>query len=331
MYVCLFTCAVTRAVHLEVVTDLSTQTFLNAFRRFTARRSLPKKVISDNASTFCAASDEIKTLLESDQVRRYMANHRIDWIFIPCRAPNWGGFWERCVGLMKTCIKKVLGRARVTLDELTTLVTQVESVMNDRPLTYIDSEDEPLTPSHLLHGRRINTLPYPTAIDDDELTDPNFTLNEKPVMERRVRYLADLYAHFWRRFSSEYLTALRERHIAYQPGKKLNTIKVGDVVIMHSDEKRRAQWNLALVQKLNVGNDGLCRSAMVKTKHGITSRPIYKLYPLEVNHKDSSDNGCDMDAHAEPEIKRLRRSVRVAAQNAKVKIKTMAGVLNESE
>ncbi|XP_070571205.1 uncharacterized protein [Ptychodera flava] len=224
-YICLFTCAVTRAIHLEVVSDLSTVTFLNAFRRFAARRSLPSKMVSDNATTYLAAAEEITKLLNSREIREYMNNHRVEWIFIPKRAPWFGGFWER-LGLTKTALQKVLGHARVTLDELTTLVAEVEATLNDRPITYVD-ECDPLTPSLLLHGRLINTLPR-ELVDDDELTDPTYITSKQTTLEKRVKYLAKLHEHFWQRWSAEYLPALRERHSP--KGKTGNVIKKGDVV-----------------------------------------------------------------------------------------------------
>ncbi|XP_006825937.1 uncharacterized protein LOC102802298, partial [Saccoglossus kowalevskii] len=96
-YICLFTCAVTRAIHLELVMDLSTDTFLRAFRRFAARRSLPSKIISDNGSTYLSAAKEIQELFESASIQNYFANHRMEWSFIPKRAPWFGGFWERLI------------------------------------------------------------------------------------------------------------------------------------------------------------------------------------------------------------------------------------------
>ncbi len=108
VYVCLFTCAVSRAIHLEVVTDLTEETFLQAFRRFASRKSLPSKMISDNASTYQSAANELKQLFQSPSLRQEFANRGVQWEFIPKRAPWYGGFWERLIGMTKTVIKKVL-------------------------------------------------------------------------------------------------------------------------------------------------------------------------------------------------------------------------------
>ncbi|XP_064629255.1 uncharacterized protein LOC135488547 [Lineus longissimus] len=160
-----------------------------------------------------------------------------------------------------------------------TLITQVEAVLNDRPLTYVGDFD-PLTPAHLVHGRLMTTLPY-SRVDETELIDPDFVINEN-AMRKRVKHLAFLFQHFWERWRTEYLPALRERHLENCGGKLENTVKVGDVVLVHSDEKRRLYWDLAIVEELNYGKDNLVRFVIIKTKNGRTSRPIAKLYPLEI-------------------------------------------------
>ena len=121
------------AVHIEVVCDLSVQTFLLAFRRFSSRKSLPSVMISDNALTFLAVAEDLQRLFESETLQRELERHNVTWRFIPKRAPWYGGFWERMVGLTKQAIKKMLGRAFVTLKQLETIVTEIEAMLNDLP------------------------------------------------------------------------------------------------------------------------------------------------------------------------------------------------------
>ncbi|XP_070549922.1 uncharacterized protein [Ptychodera flava] len=289
-------------------------------------------MVSDNATTYLAAAEEITKLLNSREIREYMNNHRVEWIFIPKRAPWFGGFWERLIGLTKTALKKVLGHARVTLDELTTVVAEVEATLNDRPITYVD-ECDPLTPSLLLHGRLINTLPH-ELVDDDELTDPTYITSKQTTLEKRVKYLAKLHEHFWQRWSAEYLPALRERHSP--KGKTGNVIKKGDVVLVQNDDKRRINWNLAVVQELRYGKDGLVRSASVKTKSGHTNRPISKLYPLEITCNDPNST-CGVTASDSDPGNQIttesasndRRSIRNAAVTAQNKIRRWAELLRK--
>ncbi|XP_069139220.1 uncharacterized protein [Argopecten irradians] len=109
VYICLFTCANTRAVHLEIVPDLTEESFLRAFRRFISRKSLPKIMMSDNATTFVSAAENIRRLSQSVAVTDTLCQAGTVWKFIPKRAPWYGGYWERLTGITKDCIKKVLG------------------------------------------------------------------------------------------------------------------------------------------------------------------------------------------------------------------------------
>ena len=92
VYICLFTCATTRAVHLEVVSDLTVETFLLAFRRFSSRKSLPRRMISDNASTYLAAAEAIQKLLQSEALKGALERQNVTWEFIPKRAHGMGAF-----------------------------------------------------------------------------------------------------------------------------------------------------------------------------------------------------------------------------------------------
>lgn len=156
VYVCLFTCASTRAVHLELTRGLTAQDFLLAFRRFASRRGLPATIQSDNAKTFRSSSKEIRNITRSPEVSSYLVNNQISWNFIVERAPWWGGYWERLVRSVKAPHHKVIGRTTLSYDELNTLLTEIEGVLNARPLTYVYDDREsisyPLTPSSLIYG-----------------------------------------------------------------------------------------------------------------------------------------------------------------------------------
>ncbi|XP_071123186.1 uncharacterized protein [Mytilus edulis] len=278
-YICLFTCASTRAVHLEVVPNLSEHSFIQAFRRFVSRKSLPKILVSDNATTFIAGSAEKKRLCESDIVKDTLSTHGVEWRFIPKRAPWYGGFWERLIALTKTSLKKVLGRSQVNMETLQTVVTEIETILNDRPLTYPSSnikDCEALTPSHLLYGRRISTLPYPQS-KIENILDPTYMGHKD--LNKSVYRQTQLIQHFWKRWKSEYHTSLREFHRTI--GKNEQLINTGDIVQIHN-ECPRINWKIGIVIELARGNDGLVRSARIRTSTGETTRPIAKLYPLEV-------------------------------------------------
>ena len=145
------------------------------------------------------------------------------------------------------------------------------------------NEPEPLTPSHLLYGRVINTVPH-TLTTQDELTDMNFQEAGSQlhyILSKKAKAQALLIQHIWSRWKKEYLTSLRETHTTSSESNK-ETIKVGYVVIIHNDCPR-LKWRLTVVQGLNRGSDYFVRSAVIRTDKGITNRPISKLYPLEIN------------------------------------------------
>ena len=143
-------------------------------------------------------------------MERYFAGIRIQWVFNLERAPWWGGIFERMVRSVKRCLKKTIGRARLTHDELTTAMTEVEMIVNSRPLSYVSTEDdkEPITPSHLMTGRRLMSLPDGPYNHDNEIdvstspTDPT----------RRLIHLNNVLDHFWKRWNGEYLLELRDSH-----------------------------------------------------------------------------------------------------------------------
>ena len=270
---CLFTCSVTRAVHLEVVIDNYSSTFILAIRRFIGRRGLPKNIYSDNASTF--VSEEVSTFIAS--VISFTTTAGINWTFNPPAAPWWGGFYERMVQLVKRSLRKVLYKARVTLDELTTIVIEVESILNDRPLTYTDSElcAEPLTPNHLIYGRRLNVV----ESSDEQSKSVNINY--------RYHYVNQILNHFWHRFNTEYLTELREKHIRNNKRQSQEVIQVNDVVLIKEDKMPRSKWRMAIVKELITSQDGKIRVAncqtVVNKRKLIIKRPVNLIYPVETN------------------------------------------------
>ena len=167
-------------------------------------------MISDNASTYQSAADQLTKLLNSSQITSELGNRGIEWKFIPKRGPWYCGFWERLIGLTKLSLKKVLDKTNITLDELQTITAEIEAVLNDRPLTYVSSElddEEPLTPSHLLYDRRITYLPHP--LQEDIYDDPTYNSGTSQT-EDQAKRRKELVQHFWNRWRQEYLTASRE-------------------------------------------------------------------------------------------------------------------------
>ena len=282
VYIALFTCCVTRAIHLELVEDLHTMSFVNCLRRFCSRRGTPRLINSDNAKTFKAADKLLDRLATDHTFLEFLDHRRIVWKFNLPLSSWWGGYWERMVGCVKRCLRKVLGNARLTRDELSTVFTEVESTLNSRPLTYLyDELGEALTPSHLLHGHRLSHLSEGINPEIDHEDDVD-------NLSRRFLYLTKKLSHFWNRWRKEYLTDLREFH--KMQSRKTDSIEIGDLVLLQEDSIKRGQWKIAVVEKLINGKDGEIRGAVMrkagKGEPETLIRPLQKLFPLEISSRD---------------------------------------------
>ncbi|XP_065060233.1 uncharacterized protein LOC135687567 [Rhopilema esculentum] len=270
-YIALFSCANTRAIHLELVPDLFAETFIRALKRFTARRGLSKLIVSDNGKTFL-----------DKNVQMYAQNMNIRWIFNVPTASWWGGWWEICVKLTKKCLRKTLGNAKLSYEELETALIETEGIINSRPLTYVGEEisEPPLTPSCLVIGRRI--------LDQSESLSMS---SDKTSLTKRARYLELIIEHFRQRFKKEYIPSLHERHRCLKNPKRV--IQVGDIVHIFRDKVPKHTWAMGKVVKLLTGRDGLVRAAEIKTLDKsrrviYIKRPIQRLYPLEVNANEEN-------------------------------------------
>lgn len=275
-WIVLYTCAVYRAVHLEVVTTLSTPGFISSFRRFVARRGRPSKVYSDNGLNFVGCANLFKEV-DWDAVQSYAAVSKISWVFNPPTAAWWGGFWERLIGVMKPLIRRILGKKSVDLEELQTLLCDVEATLNQRPLTYASDRKEelmPLCPIHFIKDNPHHNLPEADAVDAGALRK-NLKLCQTLREALRVR------------FRKEYLGQLQ-----HHAGQKERTVKVGDVVIVEDDNRKRLEWSLGVVVEVYPGRDGRIRKAWVKTKDGFFVRAVQRLFLMEVAEPEKKDEEC---------------------------------------
>jgi len=275
-YVCLFICFSTRAVHLELVSDLSTDAFLRALNRFFDRRGRSLVMYSDNATNFVGANRQLKELYEllqgdDHQIKtaEMLSTLGVEWRFIPPRSPHFGGLWEAGIKSMKYLLRRVLGDAHLTYEELLTILTRAEACLNSRPLTPISSDPNdliPLAPSHFLIGDSLNAIP-----EIDETSVPSNRLN-------RWRRVSQYSQNLWKRWSSEYLSQLQERSKwARTNGPKL---KVGSVVLLKDENLPPLQWRMGRVSKVTRGKDEVVRVAEVQTAGGTVSRAVRKLCPL---------------------------------------------------
>ena len=294
VYMCLFTCASTRAIHLELTRGLNVDSFLLAFHRFVGRCGLPATLLSDNATTFRSSSKEIQSICRSSEVFHYLTNNRTSWKFIVPKASWWGGFWERMVQTVKRSLRKVVGRAILRFDELNTLLIEIESIINGQPLTYIFDDSEeisyPLTPAHLLYGRCLVTSPSATHF---EIISTNRSLTRRA---KNQRYLLSQFVNRWKK---DYLLNLREFRVVKLKGQGC-CVKVGDIVLLKDENVRRVFWKLAKIVELLRGKDNIARAALINVAvdNGppkILKRSIKQLIPIEVTSSEGRESDTSSD------------------------------------
>ncbi|GFX94183.1 putative gag-pol protein [Trichonephila clavipes] len=274
-YIALFVCLATKAVHIEAVGDLTTDSFIAALRRFSARRGAPRHIYSDNGTNFVGARrklDEIRKLWLSlptnEAISYYLSKSSIDWHFIPPSSPHFGGIWESGFRSVKFHLKRVLGETILTFEELTTLLTQIEGLLNSRPLSYVNDSDieciSTLTPSHFLTG------------DVLLFSSRGASFNLQP--QRSLGVATEHQTGLLEEVEFEFISSL-------QPRKKWQdaqpNLKEDDIVLI-KEEGPPGTWPMARVLQVHPGNDGLVRVATVKTQDSVFKRPVHKLIKLPI-------------------------------------------------
>ena len=331
-YVCIFTCASSRMVHLELTSSLSTNEFLQAFNRMISRRGICSTVWSDNAKTFKCADRQIRRLYKSqssesnqswgdidqDGLQAKLATKGIKWKFIVERSPWRGGWWERLVRNVKEPLHKVLGKPLLSFSELATVLTRIEAVINTRPLTTVSDDVRdltPITPAHLALGRSLFDLP-----DVEEVP-----VNDSKTRQRYL-YQQRLVNHFWKRWQGEYL-----HQLSIQPkwNEEQPALRVGDVVLISDDKVSRGRWPMGRVEKLFPGKDGLVRTVTLKTQKGALCRPVQRLHRLEASNQSLSAECYDRDAHGgESKSKKVKESTKKKKRFSRV-VKSQNAILQQ--
>jgi hypothetical protein len=285
-YGCIFACFVTRAVHLEVITDMTADRFLLALRRFISRRGTPRFILSDNAPQYKLAAELIQKqwwrVTADDQVKEFLVVKGIKWNFITTYAPWRGALYERLIALVKHGLRRVVGKKMIELEELDTLFAEAERVVNLRPLTTMtDGEiSRPLRPIDFLQPK---TDPAFISEPDSKTDDPDYHLSRSRDSE--IDKLTKLYQKtmvkvdcFWVQWRNDYLLALRER---WQTGKakgRQSQPEIGQTVIIHDENLPRNLWKMGVVVRLESS-----RTALVKTSAGKElRRAVNHLFPLEI-------------------------------------------------
>ncbi|XP_073667523.1 uncharacterized protein [Paramisgurnus dabryanus] len=283
-YGLLFTCMCSRAVHVEMLDDLSTDAFINALRAFIAIRGPVRQLRSDQGTNFVGAKREFAEALK-EMNKECLKEFGCEFIMNTPSASHMGGIWERQIRTIRSVLTSILDQSAQRLDSasLRTFLYEVMAVVNSRPLTteYLNdsSGPQPLTPNHILTMKSSVILPPP-----GEFVKEDIYLRKR---WRRVQYLANV---FWSRWRKEYLLNLQNRQKWH---KRRRDAKVNDIVILKDDTAPRCQWKLAKVTEVHSSTDGCVRTVKLLisdstldnkgkrvTKLTYLERPIQKIVTL---------------------------------------------------
>ena len=271
-YIAIFVSLVVKAVHIELVADLTKEACISALKRFVARRGSPTKILSDNGTNFIGdrndiiKAQEILALESNDSsIATFITQKAIEWETKPPRAPHFGGLWEAAVKSMKRHLRRTVGLQILSFEDLNTLVIQIEAILNSRPLSAMSNDPndlQPVTPAHFLLGR---------------------ASRDSISLGQRLKLLEASKRQFWKAWYRDYLVTLQIRKRWLQSGPNFN---VGDLVLIAEDNLPPLRWKMARITQLYSGNDQVNRVAELKTTSGDIIRPVVKLRKLPVD--DSS-------------------------------------------
>lgn len=275
-YIALFICMSTKCVHLELVTSLCTQACLAALDRFISRRGLPSHLISDNGTNYRGSArhiSEVQAFLKSSQshIHKFLADKNIAWSFHPPGAPNFAGLAEAGIKSTKFHLKRVLTDQALRYEEFYTLLVKVEATLNSRPLYALSSAPDDgfdyLSPGHFLIGAPLLARP------DYDLTNENIS----PL--QRWSLINQAFQSFWNRWSKEYLHTLIHRP---KWTKQTVNFRIGDLVLITSENNPPLKWPLARVTAVHPGSDDIVRVVTLKTATGSLTRAVNKLVLLPI-------------------------------------------------
>ncbi|GFW39870.1 integrase catalytic domain-containing protein [Trichonephila clavipes] len=255
VYVAIFVCLATKAIHLEAVTDLTTEAFIAALKRLCARRGRISTLMSDNATNFKGAAAELNRFIKlicnkNETLANYFASEAIQWKFIPPRSPNFGSLWETGVKSFKHHLYRTLVNSKITFEEFETIIIQIEGILNSRPLVPLSdniNEYEVLTPGHFIIGRPISAIPEPAILD---ISDNRLS---------RWQYTPKCVQTVWKRWKNDYLNHLQQRN-KWQFEK--NNVAVGCLVLLKENDLPPCKWTMARILEVIYGTDGKFRFEM---------------------------------------------------------------------
>ena len=269
-------------------------------RRLAATKGMPSLILSDNHRTFIARETFLLDLQQDPSVREYLKSKSVRWKHQMPRSPWMGGHFERLVRTIKASLATAISRKFLTLEEFRTVVLEAENIVNSRPLTYQSdsTRDVPLSPSQLAWGRDLTLMP--------PLLQPGDPLDEDyDAKATRAQYelLSNALERFRKRWHSEYLLSLREKHYNKCAEDPTHHLSVGKLVMVRHDNVHRIEWPLGVITTVYPDASGVIRTAEVEECGKRSLRPISYLVPLELDcrHDDDAIRLCPRDPQGNEE------------------------------
>ena len=303
-HILIFTCATSRAVHLEVTKSQTAEEFQRKLNGFITRRTRPKRIVSDNAAVFKTTATWIRKIRKSEELQDFLAQQQITWQFNLSRSPWWGGLYERLIKEVKKTLYKTMGRTHLEYAQVEAVVMDIERHLNNRPLTYMESEtgeEQVLTPNAIMWGQEAYTI-EDIELDGDEVTKLQVRLNEKRQ-------------HVWQRWKKEYVHGLMESH-RIKRGES-DYPEIGEIVLIIGDEKNRGEWKKGRVLRHIRGRDGVVRGVGLLHKGNQIQRPLHLICPLEIRsrlgHEGNTEELAEMRVQGRT-IERRRAAVDAGAK-----------------
>ena len=303
-YIIIFTCAVMRGVHFEVTRTQGADEFKVKLNAFITRKTRPKLLVSDNAQVFKTTANWIKNIRKSESVQDYLAKQEISWRFNLSKSPWWGSMYERLIKDLKRAIYKTVGKLLLSFEQFETVVMDIERHMNNRPLTYVEGDNEEsqvLTPSMIMWGKNCHIL------EEEDMDESNYT-----KIQRRLRNARE---HVWQRWKREYLHSLMGIHRITKTNSCIP--EIGEIVLITGEEKNRGKWKKGKVIKLVKGRDGVVRGVTLLHKGHTIERPLQAVCPLEI--RSVTDEKGKEEVMTERNLE--KRQKRNSAMNAVMKTK----------
>lgn len=329
VYILIFSCLTTRAIHLEVVLSMEVYDFILAFCRFVNIHGVPSVVMSDNALTFKKGGELLSKVLQHDLVNQKFRELNISFRFIPTLSPMQGSLWERLIGVVKKCLYKTIGRKILNYSELLTMISDIKLAVNNRPLYYRSNENdlELLCPNHFISVKPS----FPQLVLSPDVVDEAWTRNRNSSILQDILSSLDerevALDKFTNEFYHSYLLSLREVGNR-ESVTKIPQVKIGEVCLYKNPTKSRVHWNLVRIVEVFPAHDGTVRNVGILKSDGSTVKTsIYNLIPLELGvwwdtKSDVEDEPASPDTDTSSQDP--RRPQRQAAEDAERRNKFLA-------